>query len=153
MSEMRCVGIDATNLRGDGGRMHLIELLRAARPRDHQIDRVVVWAAQDTLDLLQDRDWLVKCSPAALNAGLLQRSLWQRYWLSKEADTKLCDVLFVPGGSYAGNFHPMVTMSQNMLPFEWPELRRYGCKWITLRLLLLRRVQSVSLRRAQGVVS
>ena len=28
-----------------------------------------------------------------------------------------CDVLFVPGGAYAGAFHPVVTMSQNLLPF------------------------------------
>lgn len=152
MSKMRCVGIDASNLRGGGGRTHLIELLHAARPRDHGIDRVIVWASRDTLDLLEDRDWLAKRNPAALNAGLLRRSLWQRYRLPKEAHAEACDVLFVPGGSYAGNFHPMVTISQNMLPFEWPELRRYGWTWTALRILLLRQIQSASFRRAEGVV-
>lgn len=149
---MLCIGIDATNLRGGGGRTHLIEFLRAARPSDQEISRVIVWAAQDTLDLLEDRDWLVKRNPSAINAGLLRRSLWQRFRLSQEARSERCDVLFVPGGSYAGNFQPIVTMSQNMLPFEWPELRRYGWTVTALRLLMLRVVQGLSFRRADGMV-
>lgn len=152
MSNVRCVGIDAANLRGGGGRTYLIELLRAANPRKHRIDRVIVWAGQATLDLLEERDWLVKRNSAALNAGLLRRSLWQRYRLSAEAHAEECDVLFVPGGSFAGSFHPIVTMSQNMLPFEWSELKRYGCTWTTLKLLLLRRIQSISFRRADGII-
>lgn len=146
------LGIDATNLRRGGGRTHLIELLRVARPNVQGIDRVIVWASEETLGLLMDRDWLIKRNPASLNAGLLRRSLWQRYRLSKEAHAEQCDVLFVPGGSYAGHFRPMVTMSRNMLPFEWRELRRYGWTLSTLKLLLLRRIQSGSFRRADGVV-
>ena len=33
-----------------------------------------------------------------------------------------CDILFVPGGIYHGGFRPFVTMSQNLLPFEWHEI-------------------------------
>jgi len=146
------VGIDAANLRRGGGRTHLIELLRAAQPRDHQIDRVIVWASQETLDLLEDRDWLVKRNPEALNAGLLRRSLWQRYGLSKAAHAEECDVLFVPGGSFAGNFHPIVTMSQNLLPFELSELKRYGWSLIAIKYLLLRRIQIKSFQRSDGII-
>jgi len=61
-------------------------------------------------------------------------------------------VLFVPGGSYFGGFSPVVTMSQNMLPFEWRELRRYLWTRDFIRLLLLRWIQSRTFRRADGLI-
>lgn len=146
------VGVDATNLRRGGGRTHLIEFLRAARPEEQGIGKVIVWSAGETLDLLDDREWLVKEEPPAGNRGLLRRALWQRFALSRLARNCGCDLLFVPGGSYAGSFRPVVTMSQNMLPFEWRELRRYGVSLITLKLLLLRWAQSRAFRRADGVI-
>lgn len=146
------IGIDATNLRGGGGVTHLIELLRAAQSTLHGIERVVVWGGTPTLKLLDDRPWLDKLTPPALDKGLFRRTVWQRYSLSQAARDAGCDVLFVPGGSYAGNFHPVVTMSRNLLPFEMRELLRYGWSLFTLKLLLLRLVQSPSLRQADGVI-
>lgn len=146
------VGIDATNLRRGGGVTHLVELLTSADPEKHRIARVVVWGGEQTLAKLPDRFWLEKRNPAALNRGLLYRVLWQRFNLSREAHVAGCSVLFVPGGSYAGNFRPAVTMSRNLLPFEWGELRRYGGSLTTLKLLLLRYTQSRSFQRADGVI-
>ncbi len=147
------IGIDATNLRGGGGGVtHLVELLRIAQPTLHGIERVVVWGGTPTLKLLDDRPWLDKRTHPALDKGLFRRTLWQRYGLSQAARDAGCDVLFVPGGSYAGNFHPVVTMSRNLLPFEMRELLRYGWSLTTLRLLLLRLTQSRSFRKADGVI-
>lgn len=146
------IGIDATNLRGGGGVTHLVELLRVAQPKLHGIERVVVWGGTPTLQLLDERPWLAKITLPALDKGLFQRTLWQRYSLSQAARDAGCDVLFVPGGSYAGDFHPIVTMSRNLLPFEMPELLRYGWTLFTLKLLLLRLTQSRSFRKADGVI-
>jgi glycosyltransferase involved in cell wall biosynthesis len=85
-----------------------------------------------------------------LDRGLIRRLLWQRFALSRLAAG--CDVLFVPGGSYFGGFRPIVTMSRNLLPFEWRELRRFGWSLMTLKLCLLRFSQTRSLRRADGVI-
>ena len=146
------IGIDATNLRGGGGVTHLVELLRVAQPTLHGIERVVVWGGTPTLKVLDNRPWLDKRTPPALDKGLLQRTLWQRYSLSQAARDAGCDVLFVPGGSYAGNFHPVVTMSRNLLPLEVRELLRYGWSLLTLKLLLLRLVQLRSFRKTDGVI-
>ena len=146
------IGIDAANLRRGGGVTHLVELLRAAQPAAHGIDRVVVWGGQPTLNALEDRAWLDKRNPTALDKGLLQRTLWQRYRLSEEARDAGCDVLFVPGGSYAGAFHPVVNMSRNMLPFEWNELKRYGWSIFTLKLLLLRATQARTYKKTDGLI-
>ena len=146
------IGIDASNLRQGGGRTHLIELLRAADPTIHGIDRVIVWASKSTLNLIDDRDWLVKTSSAALNRNLFIRALWQIFCLSKAANNTHCDVIFVPGGSFVGNFRPTVTMCQNLLPFEWYELCRYRFSLAFFKFLLLRFTQHHSLHRSDGVI-
>ena len=132
------IGIDATNIRMGGGVTHLVELLRAARPAENGIDRIVVWGGMPTLTVLEDRPWLVKRNPPALDKGLLQRMLWQHFCLSQAARDEGCEVLFVPGGSYTGNFHPVVTMSRNLQPFEKRELLRYGWSLTTIKMLILR---------------
>lgn len=154
MSQLKkiTVGIDAANLRRGGGITHLVELLRAANPAESGVKRVVVWGGQATLNELDDRSWLDKRNTRALNKGLLQRSLWQRYHLSHAAREAGCDLLFVPGGNYVGNYYPVVTMSRNLLPFEWPELKRYGWSIFTLKLLLLRFSQSRSYRKVNGLI-
>lgn len=152
MCKFLTLGIDASNLHSGGGLTHLIELLRAARPPEYGVERVVVWGGSATLMALDDRSWLEKRTPAELDNGLLQRLHWQRFRLSQAARDEGCAVLFVPGGSYAPGFHTVVTMSRNMLPFEMRELRRYGWTLTTLRLLLLRVMQSRSFQKADGVI-
>jgi len=146
------IGIDAANLRGGGGVTHLIELLGAAEPARQGISRVVVWAGSRTLRAIGDRPWLEKRGPPELDRGLLARTWWQRARLPKAALVAGCDLLFAPGGSYAVNFRPAVTMSQNSLPFESGEMRRYGFSWTTLRLLVLRWTQSRAFHSADGVI-
>lgn len=146
------IGIDAANLRRGGGVTHLVELLRAVHPSAYGIDRVVVWGGEATLSALDDRSWLEKRNPPALEKGLLHRSWWQRYRLSQSARDAGCDVLFVPGGNYAGDFHPVVTMSRNLLPFEWRELKRYGWSILALKLFMLRLSQSRSYRTVDGLI-
>lgn len=146
------IGIDASNISIGGGVTHLTELLRAANPLEHEFTRIVVWGGRSTLSQIEDRSWLIKAYVADLDRGLVQRALWQRFSLSRLARASGCDVLFVPGGTYAGNFHPVVTMSRNLLPFEWRELRRFGWSWLTLKMVLLRWGQSRSYRRADGVI-
>jgi glycosyltransferase involved in cell wall biosynthesis len=146
------LGIDATNLRRGGGVTHLVEFLGAADPAPLGVSQIVVWSGNATLDRLPDRPWLRKIGLPALNGGLIGRTWWQRTGLSRAARDTGCDVLFVPGGSFAGSFRPVVAMSQNLLPFEWPELRRYGLSGFAAKLLLLRLVQGRTFRRAEGVI-
>jgi glycosyltransferase involved in cell wall biosynthesis len=146
------VGIDATNIRHGGGQTHLVELLRAAKPLEFGISEIIVWGGPDTITFIEDRVWLKKICPDSLNRGLFRRALWQRFKLSREARSLGCDILFVPGGSYAGNFKPTVALSQNLLPFEWLELIRYGFSWLTVKLLCLRIIQTRTFINADGAI-
>lgn len=146
------IGIDATNLRRGGGRTHLIELLRSLQPEYCSVAKVIVFGSVATLASLDDQPWLDKINPPALDGNLIKRILWQRFSLSRAARTSNCDLLFIPGGSYSCNFCPVVTMCRNMLPFDWRELFRYGWTFTTLKLCLLRLIQSRSFNSSQGVI-
>lgn len=146
------LGIDASNLLQGGGRTHLVEVLAAADPPASGFGRVVVWGRESTLSLLEDRPWLQRVPVPDLEGGLVRRAFWQRWRLSSAAARDGCDLLFVPGGSYAGGFRPVVTMCQNMLPFDQAELRRYGLSPTSLRLQSLRHVQAQTFLRADGVI-
>jgi glycosyltransferase involved in cell wall biosynthesis len=43
-------------------------------------------------------------------------------------------------------------MSQNLLPFEWAEARRYGVSWWILKFLILRSSQLSTFKRANGII-
>lgn len=146
------LGIDASNISSGGGVTHLVELLRAAEPMRAGFTQVTVWSRQSTLDQLDARPWLLKQADPQLERNLFFRSWWQRFRLASLAQQAGCDVLFVPGGNDVSGFRCTVTMSQNMLPFEWRELRRFGFSLFSLRFFLLRWSQGASFRRARGVL-
>jgi glycosyltransferase involved in cell wall biosynthesis len=146
------LGIDASNIRSGGGLTHLERLLAVAAPQDHGFDSVVAWASRATLARLADRPWLEKRHCAALEASYPIRAWWQAQQLGRLARAEKCDLLFVPGGAFATGFRPIVTMSRNLLPFEWRELRRYGLSPTGLRLLLLRQWLWRSFRNASGTI-
>ena len=146
------IGIDASNIRHGGGRTHLVELLSAANPIRDRFSLVYVWGSEETLRLLPNRRWLIKCPVLLLGRGFLSRMLWQVFSLGRAASMSECSVLFVPGGSFNTGFRPIITMHQNLLPFKMGEALRYGWSLITLKWLILRFTQSRSFRRANGVI-
>ena len=146
------IGVDATNLRIGGGITHLIELMSHANPDRYNIKQIIVWGCIESLDRLPTKNWLKKINIGSVHGGHIRRNLWQRFCLSKAAKQAGCDLLFVPGGNYIGRFSPVVTMSRNMLPFQWKELFRYGTSFMTFRLMILRQLQAFSFRHAQGLI-
>ena len=72
--------------------------------------------------------------------------------LPRLARAAQCDLLLAPGGLCTDGFHPVVTMSRNMLPFQWREALRYGPSRMLGRLALLRVLQQRSFHQADGVI-
>jgi glycosyltransferase involved in cell wall biosynthesis len=146
------LGIDASNIIAGGGVTHLSELFRKAEPEVSGFSKVVIWSGKNTLDQLENMSWLEKVHFPILDKGVLFRGLWQKFQLSKQAQMRGCDLLYVPGGSFSGSFRPVVSCSQNILPFDWRELIRYRVSWMTLKMLLLRVIQSRTFQKSAGVI-
>lgn len=146
------LGIDASNLRSGGSVTHLSELLSAARPERQGIARVFVWGGRDILGRLPRREWLEGIHEPMLDEPLPARVWWQQRRLARLARGAACDLLFVPGGTYLGDFRPFVTMSRNLLPFEPAQARLYGFSPMPLKFLLLRLSQTKTIRDADGTI-
>ena len=148
------LAVDASNIRQGGGITHLSQLLSAANPVESGITHVTVWECGTTSAQLPTHAWLTKLSPAWTEKGLFKRMLGQQLMLSREMAGCGCDVLFSPGGTVpfrAGL--PIVTMSQNMLPFEPDEAIRFGrWSWMRLKMWLLRQSQVRSFKKADGLI-
>jgi glycosyltransferase involved in cell wall biosynthesis len=146
------LGIDAFNIRGGGCLTHIIEILSVINPLEHGFERVIIWGNCTTLAKIHDRPWLKKVHVRLLDKPLPYRLFWHRFMSKKVAQQFGCNLVFVPGGSDANGFYPIVTMSQNMLPFEWHEIGRHRSPLSILRLLLIRWTQINSFRNANGVI-
>ena len=146
------IGIDAANIRIGGGVTHLLELLSAIEPAQMQVKEVVIWGNAQTLQSLPNANWIKKINPPNLEKSLVWRVLWQIFSLSSAVKAAQCDVLFIPGGSYVGSFHPVVSMSQNLFPFEWEMIVKSGFSVRTLKFILLRWAQSFTFKRSDGVI-
>jgi glycosyltransferase involved in cell wall biosynthesis len=149
-TDMR-IGIDASNLKSGGGLTHLAALLEHVDAREAGLKQVTVWGSRGTLDRLAPRPWLVTASGAALDGSAASVLAWRKETLPHLAQTN-CDLLFAPGGLCTNGFHPVVTMSRNMLPFQLTEGLRYGPSRMLGRLALLRALQKRSFRAADGVI-
>lgn len=149
---MKILGINAFNISSGGGLTHLLELLRLAVPEAHGFNRVVLWGRAKTLAAVGEYPWLQKESDPLLERGLMQRLFWQYFRFSRLAKEHRCDVVFVPGGGSVSGYHPYATMSRNMLPFEWPEVLRFGFSLMTLKFIALRFFQTASFRDADGMM-
>lgn len=146
------LGIDASNIRGGGGVTHLVELLKIENIEYYGFSKVILWGGQNTLSLVEDRTWLIKLNHNFLNKSLPFRIIWQLFFIEKDLKKHKCDILFIPGGTYWGKFKPFVTLSQNLLPFEFKELKRYGFSWMGIKMLLLRYSQLKTFKKANAVI-
>lgn len=148
------LGIDGANIRQGGGLTHLSQLLSAANPAVSSFHKVIVWAGADTLRRLPDFNWLSKRTSLHLNGSLVFRSYWQQFLLPKELVINQCAALFSPGGMVPvlGKV-PVVSMSQNMLPFEPQEAFLFGkFSLMRFKMRLLRNSQTRSFQSADGII-
>lgn len=146
------IGIDLSNIQLGGGVTHIKELLQNLDPTVCGIDKIIVWGRADTLSKLPNFDWLHKCHIRCLEGGFIVRAIWQTVFLSFAAKKRCCRLIFIPGGTYLGYFSPVVIMSQNLIPFDNRELMRFGLSTRFAKFILLRIIQSLSFKRAQGII-
>jgi len=152
MNNKFILGIDASNISVGGGLTHIIELLNIISPSIYGFNKVIIWSSRNTLEKISSRKWLNKKSNKFLDKNILFRVIWQKFILESDARKENCDLLFIPGGSFTTKFRPIVTSSQNLLPFEWTVIKKYGISFYTVKWLLLRYSQRKSIIKSNGVI-
>ena len=148
------LAIDASNIRQGGGVTHLTQLLKSVDIEKYNVSRVFVWASKGTASRYPERSWLTVLSPSWVDANPIIRFLCQFFLFHFYAKKNKCDVVFSPGGTISFiKILPVITMSQNLLPFEFSEMNKFGImSGMWLKLFALRLLQSISFIRADGVI-
>lgn len=143
--------VDASNIRKGGGVTHLQEIFRVADLEEHGIDKVTVWAPEETLEQIGSLPRVVRRSHPLIDKGRWHGVAFRKYYLDRLIDFDT-DLLWAPGGTYLGSFRPYVTMLRNFLPFIVSERDRfkYSVEWA--RLVYLRHAQAKSFERADGLI-
>ncbi len=146
------IAIDASNIRAGGGLTHLKEIVNRVELERHGIEKIILLSNRHTLDKIDHREGIEKLSHAWLNRGMLFSFLFQIFKMNGVLKSNRVDLLFVPGGTYFGAFRPYVTMSQNMLPFQQEEYRRFKQLKTRLRFQILRLTQSYTFKNAKAII-
>ena len=146
------VAVDASRVRSGGGVAHLVGIFSVEDPREFGIEQIHVWAYKKLLDLLPDRDWLIKHHPAALEKSLLHQSWWQGVQLSREIRQAGCNILFSADASTFCRFKPMVVLNQNMLAYDPGVLALFGWGKDRFQQTLMYFVQKKAFRFASASV-
>lgn len=145
------IAIDALNISRGGGLTYLIEFVSMLNKNQNKSVEIHVWSSKLVLSQLPE-DSVVKHEVRESEKGFFARLFWQFFTSHKIFEDHKIDILLVPGTLYLGFFRPYVVISQNMLPFEFREALRFGFSSNTLRLIILRFFQSISMVYANGVI-
>lgn len=146
------LAIDASNIRSGGGLTHLKEILSNGDPTKYGIEKVFLWSSENTLKQIVERDWLVKKTHPWLNRSNIFSFAFQILFLSIFIKKEKCNLILVPGGTFLGSFKDIVSMSQNMLPFEKKELERFPRRLDRLKFKLLYLTQSFTFKKSKGII-
>ena len=148
------LAIDATNIQSGGGLTHLSKLFEECNPSLSGIRKVTIWSNETTANALPNYPWLIKKNPSWIEGNLVVRFFVQQFFLVKNIKKEGCDVLFSPGGTIPMNCSlPVITISQNMLPFEKDEARYFGkFSLMRMKMWLLKHVQGKSFKSADGLI-
>lgn len=144
------IGIDASNIRTGGGKKHLINFINSSL--DYNLNLKFILISNHTIIKSFSKNKRVKChTNLLLNSfnflSFLSQIIFSSYYLKKNN----CDMVFVPGGIFLGNFNPLFSMSQNMLPFEPIQLNKF--KFIQkLKFRFMRTLQLYTFRKSKGVI-
>ena len=111
------IGIDATHVAGGGAASHLKILLENYKSLNTNISKIYIWAPRKTLDLLDKNKNIIKCHNLIFEYNFIFKAIWQYFFLKTNLKKFNCGLLFVPTGIFYTNFKPVVTMSQNLMPF------------------------------------
>ena len=145
------LAVDASNIRAGGGVTHLRQVL-LEKSRHLADDELHVWLVDEIAELIGPIPGIVLRRIPGSALGGWWRAIWQSIVLPLVLRRERFSSVIILGGVYFGWFRPFVVLAQNLLPFELEEARREALGRNYLRLRVLRVLQGITFKRADGVV-
>jgi hypothetical protein len=146
------IGIDATHVAGGGAASHLKILLENYKSLNTNISKIYIWAPRKTLDLLDKNKNIIKCHNLIFEFNFIFKAIWQYFFLKTNLKKFNCGLLFVPTGIFYTNFKPVVTMAQNLMPFNNEIVNKHFPSLLFLKMLLQKYLFIRSFNKANAVI-
>ena len=146
------VGIDASHIVGGGALGHLKLLLKNYKKSNSKISKIFIWAPRKTLECLIEDKSIIKCYSIILEFNYIFKFFWQFFFLKINLKKKQCDVLFVPTGIFYTNFKPVVTMAQNLMPFDKKIVKKHFPYPMFFKMIIQKYLFIKSFNKADKVI-
>lgn len=145
------VGIDATNIKSEGGIIHLTELINNLEINKLRIKKIYIWGNSKNLKKIKNNSLIKKMSIDFFEKNIFLRIFWQLFLLQTKLREKNCSILVVLGGIFFNKKIKTVTVFQNILPFIKDDVRKYG---ITKRfkMFVQKRIYLRSFKNSDGII-
>jgi len=143
------IGIDASNIGSGGGVNHLQNIITSFL-KLQEIDKIIL-IQNFKFDLKINNDKL-KIIRNWYSRNTFLSFLFQIFFHDSIFRKNQCKIIFIPGGIYLGSFSPIVSLSQNILPFIPEESNRNKNTLFRIKLKLIRVFQIITFEKSNGVI-
>ena len=148
---MKRLLIDAISTNSGGAISHLKNILINFNNQNY-FQKVDVFLPKKTRSLMPKLKNINYISPKILSKNLILRIFWQIFFLNIIIYKKNYNCVFITGSSHLIFFKPVVTISQNLLPFSSKEVKKYFFSLFYIKLVTLRFTQTLSFKLSSGVI-
>ena len=148
---MKKLLIDAISTNSGGAISHLNNLLLNFKKQNY-FEKVDVYLPENTKKLMPLNKNINYICPKVLSKNFILRMLWQIFFLNIIVLKNNYSCVFITGSSHLVLKKPVVTISQNLLPFSKNEIKKYFFSSFYLKLKLLGFTQSLSFKLSEGVI-
>ena len=146
------LGIDASHTQAGGAISHIRNLLKKLNLKKYSINKIYVFIPEKTSKLLPKNNNIIYINNCFINGNLFLKILWQIFFLKKQLRVNKCNILLVTGGYFFINFKPIVSISQNILPFYKREVRKFFPSFFYFKLVILKFFLKKSFLKANKVI-
>ena len=146
------IGIDATHTIVGGAISHLKNLLTNINFNKYSIKYIYVWTPKKTIKFLPKHKNIIYKDHFLFKYNFLFKIFWQLFFFSSALKKFNCNIAFITGGYFFVRFKPIVSLSQNILPFHKKEVSKYFPSFFYIKLIILKLLLILSFNRSNKVI-
>ena len=146
------LAIDASSIHSEGGLLHLIGILSANELPNKYISQIYIWGFSESLARFPKSNKIFYFKISKIYRNIFLRLFWQLFLFPKDNSLLRCNALYVPSGICLFSPLPKILFFQNLIPFQWRNLKKYKFSKTFFRLILIRVFQVVSSHFASSII-
>jgi glycosyltransferase involved in cell wall biosynthesis len=146
------IGIDASHTIAGGAISHLKNLLTDINFNKYSIKCIYVWAPKITINLLPKHKNIIYKDHFLFKYNFIFKIFWQIFFFSRALKKNNCNIAFITAGYFFIDFKPIVSLSQNVLPFYSKQVKKYFPSFFYVKLIILKIFLIHSFNKANKVI-